>query len=728
MPSEAAVPIARRVPPPRRRRLPPPLRVPRPLPPARPVPQARRRAAQRARPGSDPPPAPGVRPPEATAPAANPPGGSRVARPQRGPQLGGRRRVVIDTAASRPQRDTRQRGRRGRGDHRPERREEVPAPTGPATVRSGVTVKDLAAALGISTAQIQKIMMGLGELVGITQTLTNEAVEMIGAELEREITITSAADEVKTEETFDDAPEDLVPRAPVVTIMGHVDHGKTSLLDAIRETSVVSGEAGGITQHIGAYQAVVGDDGRAVTFLDTPGHEAFTAMRARAGRVTDVVVLVVAADDGVMPQTVEAIDHAKAAEVPIVVAVNKIDRPDANPERVRTELTTLGLQPEEWGGSTIFVDVSAKEHTGLEHLLEMLLLQADILELKANPNADAQGVVIESRLDIGRGPIATVLVQRGTLKAGVALVAGDAWGKVRALEDDHGRKAKEAGPSVPVEVLGFDHPPPAGERFRVVESERVARQEAQQRAQRLREEQLARRQKSVSLEQLFSQIKEGGARELNLVIKADVQGSVEAAIGEVEKIKHSEVSVRVIRTGVGGIAESDVMLAAASKAIVVGFNVRPNAEAKAAAEREGVDVRTYRVIYQLTEDIQKALVGMLTPDQVEEVLGEAEVRATFRASRLGVICGCMVTSGVIQRSGRVRLVREGAVVWEGNIASLRRVQEDVREVSQGLECGILLENYNDAKVGDTIECFVTRQVERTTLDEPAAATTYVRRP
>jgi translation initiation factor IF-2 len=668
-------------------------------------------------------PAAGGRPPAGGGGgAANPPGGSRVARPQRGPSLGGRRRVVIDTAASRPQRDTRQRGRRGRGEHRTERREEVPAPTGPATVRSGVTVKDLAAALGISTAQIQKIMMGLGELVGITQTLTNEAVEMIGAELERDITITSAADEVSADEVFDDAPEDLVPRAPVVTIMGHVDHGKTSLLDAIRETSVVSGEAGGITQHIGAYQAVVGDDGRAVTFLDTPGHEAFTAMRARAGRVTDVVVLVVAADDGVMPQTVEAIDHAKAAEVPIVVAVNKIDRPDANPERVRTELTTLGLQPEEWGGSTIFVDVSAKERTGLHQLLEMLLLQADILELKANPTAEAQGVVIESRLDIGRGPIATVLVQRGTLKAGVALVAGDAWGKVRALEDDHGRKAKEAGPSVPVEVLGFDHPPPAGERFRFVDSERVARQEAQQRAQRLREEQLARRQKSVSLEQLFSQIKEGGARELNLVIKADVQGSVEAAIGEVEKIKHSEVSVRVIRTGVGGIAESDVMLAAASKAIVVGFNVRPNAEAKAAAEREGVDVRTYRVIYQLTEDIQKALVGMLTPDQVEEVLGEAEVRATFRASRLGVICGCMVTNGVIQRNARVRLVREGAVIWEGGIASLRRVQEDAREVAQGLECGILLENYNDAKVGDTIECFVTRQVERTTLDEPAAAT------
>ena len=564
-------------------------------------------------------------------------------------------------------------------------------------------------------------MMGLGELVGITQTLTNEAVEMIGAELEREITITSAADEVEAAEIFDDAAEDLIPRAPVVTILGHVDHGKTSLLDAIRETSVVSGEAGGITQHIGAYQAVVGDDGRAVTFLDTPGHEAFTAMRARAGRVTDVAVLVVAADDGVMPQTVEAIDHAKAAEVPIVVAVNKIDRPDANPERVRTELTQLGLQPEEWGGETIFVDVSAKERTGLDQLLEMLLLQADVLELKANPNADAQGVVIESRLDIGRGPVATVLVQRGTLRAGVALVAGDAWGKVRALEDDHGRKAKEAGPVGPGRGARLR---PSAARRRALPRRRVGARRAPggAAARPAPARGAARTPPEVGLARaaLLARSRRAARRELNLVIKADVQGSVEAAIGEVEKIKHSEVSVRVIRTGVGGIAESDVMLAAASKAIVVGFNVRPNAEAKAAAEREGVDVRTYRVIYQLTEDIQKALVGMLTPDQVEEVLGEAEVRATFRASRLGVICGCMVTSGVIQRNGRVRLVRDGAVVWEGNIASLRRVQEDVREVAQGLECGILLENYNDAKVGDTIECFVTRQVERTTLDEPAA--------
>ena len=643
--------------------------------------------------------------------------GSRVARPQRGGASGGRRRVVIDTAASRPQRDTRNRGR-GRGrDQRTERREEAPAPTGPVTVRSGVTVKDFASELGISTAQIQKIMMGMGELVGITQTLTDDAVELIGAELEREVTIQRAADELEVDETFEDAAEDLVPRAPIVTIMGHVDHGKTSLLDAIRETSVAAGEAGGITQHIGAYQAVV--DSRKVTFLDTPGHEAFTAMRARGARVTDVAVLVVAADDGVMPQTIEAMDHAKAADVPIVVAVNKIDKPGANPERVRTELTTHGLQPEEWGGKTIFVDVSAKQKSGLDNLLEMLLLQADVLDLKANPKAQAHGVVIESRLDIGRGPVATVLVQRGTLRPGDAIVAGDAWGKIRAMYSETGERLDEAGPAVPVEVLGFDRPPPAGERCRVVDSEREARQSAQARAKRLREEQLAHRQKSISLEDLFSQIKDG-VNELNLVIKADVQGSVEAALGEMEKFKHDEVAVRVIHTGVGGIGESDIMLAAASKAIVVGFNVRPNNEAKMLAEREGVDVRTYRVIYQLTEDIQKALVGMLTPDEVEEVVGEAEVRALFRSSKLGVINGCMVTSGSIQRSARVRVLRAGAVVWEGAIGSLKRVQEDAREVATGFECGIVLDGFNDTKVDDRIECYMTRQIERTSLDSRPA--------
>jgi translation initiation factor IF-2 len=662
--------------------------------------------------GARPRPGPGT-------PGSLPP---RLSRPQRsGAAAGRRRRVVIDTGAARPARDTRNQGRgRGRGGgDRSDKREEAAAPTGPVTVPSGVTVKDLAMTLSVSTAVIQKTMMGLGELVGITQSLTDDAVELIGTELEREITITHAADEVEAAEVFDDEAEDLEPRAPVVTIMGHVDHGKTSLLDAIRETSVVSTEAGGITQHIGAYQATV--DGRRVTFLDTPGHEAFTAMRARGANATDIVVLVVAADDGVMPQTIEAIDHAKAADVPIVVAVNKVDRPDANPERVRQELTTHGLQPEEWGGQTIFVDVSAREKTGLSSLLEMLLLQADVLELRANPKADASGLIIESRLDIGRGPVATVLVQRGTMHPGAAVVAGDAWGKVRAMYDHTGARLKDAGPAVPVEILGFDHPPVAGERARVVDSERTARQQAQQRAQRLRSESLARRQKTISLEHLFDAVKAGGIRELNLIIKADVQGSVEAALGEVQKIKSDEVAVRVIHTGVGAIVESDINLAAASTAIVVGFNVRPNAEAKALADREGVDVRTYRVIYQLTEDIEKALVGLLAPDTVEDILGEAEVRALFRSSRLGVIAGCMVTTGKLERSARVRVVREGALVWDGNIGSLRRVQEDVREVTAGFECGILLDGYNDLKEGDVLECYITRQVERSSLASVAAS-------
>ena len=684
----------------------------RPAPAPAPAPQAPRPAPAEA--GPSPAQGGGARP----RPDQRPPGSTnfpRTARPQRsGGALGRRRRVVIDSGASRPQRDMRQQGR-GRRPERSEKREEAPAPTGPVTVHSGVTVKDLASALGVSSSVVIKTMMGLGELVTITQSLTDDAVELIGTELSREITIQHVAEEPEAVEEIVDDPADLEPRAPIVTIMGHVDHGKTSLLDAIRETSVVSTEAGGITQHIGAYQATVGD--RRVTFLDTPGHEAFTAMRARGAKVTDVAVLVVAADDGVMPQTVEAIDHARAAEVPIVVAVNKVDKPDAAPERVRQELTAQGLQPEEWGGQTIFVDVSAKQHTGLDSLLEMLLLQADVLELKANAKAEGSGVIIESRLDIGRGPVATMLVQRGTLRNGDAVVAGDAWGKVRALYDYKGAKLKEAGPAVPVEILGFDKPPGAGERCRVVESERVARQQAQQRGQRLREELFARRQKSVSLEDLFNQMKDGAVKELNLIIKADVQGSVEAAIGEVEKITHSEVAVRVIHTGVGAIGESDIMLAAASRAIVVGFNVRPNAEAKQLADREGVDVRTYRVIYQLSEDIEKALVGMLAPEEVEEVVGEAEVRALFRASRLGTIAGCMVSNGVVQRGASVRLLREGAVVWTGTIASLRRVNEDVREVAAGFECGILLNGYNDVKEGDVIECYVTKQVERTSIAE-----------
>jgi translation initiation factor IF-2 len=637
------------------------------------------------------------------------PGAAGRARPQRGVPAGKRRRVVIDSQAARGPREKQQRGR----DVGREREPKVaqPRPTGPVTVPSGVTVKELAEKLGVSAAEIIKMMFQTGEMVTITQSLTDEAVDLIGGELEREITIKRAEEEV--EDIPEDLPENLTTRAPIVTIMGHVDHGKTTLLDAIRETSVASGEAGGITQHIGAYQVKIGD--RKVTFLDTPGHEAFTALRARGAKVTDVAVLVVAADDGVMPQTIEAMDHAKAAEVPIVVAVNKIDRPDANPAKVRQELVVHGLQPEEWGGQTVFVDVSAKQKEGLDSLLEMLLLQADVLELKANANAEASGPIIESRLDVGRGPVATMLVQRGTLHAGDAVVAGDAWGKVRAMLDENGERLKEAGPATPVEILGFDKPPPAGEICRVVESDRIARQTAQKRAARLRTEGFMRRAKSVSLEDLFDRMQEGAIRELNLIIKADVNGSVEAAQQELQKLKHDEVAVRVIHTGIGAISESDIMLAAASKAIVVGFNVRPNPEARALAEREGVDIRTYRVIYQLTEDIEQALVGMLKPKEEEKVLGTAEVRALFKVSRLGTIAGCMVTSGVMQRSAKVRLLRDGAVVWDGAIDSLKHLKEDVREVREGFECGILLAGFHDEHEGDVIECYETQYVERTEL-------------
>ncbi|HEX2044098.1 MAG TPA: translation initiation factor IF-2, partial [Gaiellaceae bacterium] len=577
-------------------------------------------------------------------------------------------------------------------------------------------VKELSSALGIAVPQIMKVLMGLGTMKTVTQSLTDEEMELIAAELEREVEIKHADEEELEPETYEDAVEDLTPRPPVVTIMGHVDHGKTTLLDAIRESAVVETEAGGITQHIGAYQ--VQHDGRTVTFLDTPGHEAFTALRARGAKVTDIAVLVVAADDGVMPQTVESINHARAAEVPIVVAVNKIDKEDANPQRVRQELVTHGLQPEEWGGETQFADVSAKTGQGLVDLVERILLVADAeLELEANAKAQASGPIIESRLDVGRGPVATMLVSRGTLRVGDAIVAGDAWGKVRALHDYRGEKVKEAGPGSPVEILGFDKPPAAGEQGRVVENERQARHLAGLRGQRLRAEQLARTaKKGVSLEELFTQMEAGGVQELNLVVKADVQGSVEAVVGELGKIEHPEVGVNVIHTGVGAIAESDVMLASASNAIVLGFNVRPNAEARGLAEREGVDLRTYRVIYQLTDDIRQALVGMLSPEQREETLGEAEVRALFRASRLGVIAGCYVTNGVIRRNAQIRVVREGTVVYETTIASLKRFKDDVREVQEGFECGILLEGFNDVKEGDVLEAYETREIERTDLE------------
>jgi translation initiation factor IF-2 len=646
---------------------------------------------------------------------------NRPIRPRQGAVTGRRkRRVVIDNAAARPREAPRQ--PRERQDGR-QPKQQVAAPTGPVVVESGVTVKDLSAALGKTVPEIIKVMMGLGKMVTITQSLADDEVELIAAELtpDRELQIKHAAEEELEPEEYEDSPEDLTDRPPVVTIMGHVDHGKTTLLDAIRESAVVETEAGGITQHIGAYQ--VEHAGRKITFLDTPGHEAFTAMRARGAKVTDIAVLVVAADDGVMPQTRESISHARAAEVPIVVAVNKIDLPDADPNRVRGDLAGEGLQPEDWGGEVQFADVSAKAKENLDDLLEKVLLVADAeLELKANPKAEASGPIIESRLDVGRGPAATMLVQRGTLRVGDSIVAGDAWGRVRALYNYRGERVEEAGPGTPVEILGFDHPPPAGEFSRVVENERAARHFAQARGERLRREQLATRGAgAVSLERLFEQMQEGAVQDLNLVLKGDVVGSVEAAISELQKIQHPEVRVNVIHQGVGGITENDVNLAVASNAMVVGFNVRPSAEARQLAEREGVEIRTYRVIYQLTEDIEQALVGMLRPVTTEETIGEVEVRQLFRVSRLGTIAGSYVTQGIVRRGARVRVVRDGTVIHETSIAQLKRFKDDVREVAEGFECGILLEGFNDVKEGDILEVFETRQVERTDLSDAPAA-------
>src|SRR6476646_4747452 len=646
---------------------------------------------------------------KATTPAEEKPAQpGRAPRPQRGASPKGKRRVVIDAQAGRKPAQ-----RRERGAPRSEPKREPEVPTGPVKVPSGITVKDLAEKLGISPAKIITLMMGLGEMVTLTVSLSDEAVELIGSELSREIILQHTDDEEEEEVVFEDDPDTLVARPPVVTIMGHVDHGKTTLLDAIRESSVVTTEAGGITQHIGAYQVDVGD-GRKVTFLDTPGHEAFTAMRARGAKVTDVAVLVVAADDGVMPQTVEAIDHAKAAGVPILVAVNKIDRPDAQPDRVRNELASQGLNPEEWGGETIFVDVSAKTKEGLDTLLEMIGLAAELEELKANPTAPASGYVIESHLDPGRGPVATVLVHRGTLSVGAAAVARSTWGKVRAMLDFTGTRIEEAGPGDPAEVLGMEDVSEAGERFEVVPNERRARQLAQERSHRLKTESLARQQaRTISLEEVFNKATAGEVKQLGIVLKADVSGSLEALQDEIAKLPQERIAVDVIHAAAGGITESDVMLAAASDAIVIGFNVRPLADARRAAEREGVEIRTYSVIYKVTEELHDALEGMLEPEEVEESIGQAEVKELFRASRVGVIAGCQVTDGKVTRIAQVRLVRDGTVVWTGRVGSLRRFKDNVQEVDEGLECGIVLEGYQDVKVGDVLEFFETRQVEQT---------------
>jgi translation initiation factor IF-2 len=634
-----------------------------------------------------------------------------------------RRRVVIDSQAARrehiaksqpPPRPPRRRGGRRRRPLLEEPEDKPKEPEKPQTivVNSGATVSEVAETLGLSSSEVIKALMQEGEMATLTQTLTDDSIRAIAKRFDRLVEVVSAAqEEVQVPEVEDDQG-DLKERPPVVAVMGHVDHGKTSLLDKIRQTEVVAGEAGGITQHIGAYQ--VHHDGRTITFLDTPGHQAFTAMRARGAQVTDVAVIVVAADDGVMPQTMEAIDHARAAEVPMLIAVNKIDKPDAQPDRVRTELAGQDLNPEEWGGDTVYTDVSAKTGEGLDNLLDMLVLVSDLEELGANPDASASGSVIESELDPGRGPVTGVLVQRGTLRVGDAVVAGPQWGKVRAMLDHTGARVQEATPGTPVEVLGFDGVCEAGEHVRVVENERRARQLAQERANRLKTEQLARRQaRKVTLEEVFAKAQEGELQALNIVLKADVAGSLEALRDEIAKVPQEQVAVNVIHAQTGGINESDVMLASASDAVVIGFNVRPLAEARRVAESEGVDIRTYDVIYKVTEDLRAAMEGLLEPEEVEEALGQAEVKQLFKASRVGTIAGCLVTDGKVTNSAGARLVRDGTIVWTGKVGSLRRFKDDVREVEEGLECGIVLEGFADEKVGDVIEFFEVKQVEKT---------------
>ena len=572
-----------------------------------------------------------------------------------------------------------------------------------------ITVRDFSEKIGKPAAEILKKLFMMGIVANINQDIDFETCELVAMEydIELEHQVAKTYEETMQENAEEvDAEEDLVPRPPVVTIMGHVDHGKTSLLDAIRKTHVTEGEAGGITQHIGAY--TVECNGRMITFIDTPGHEAFTSMRARGAQVTDVVILVVAADDGIMPQTVEAINHSKAAGVPIIVAVNKIDKPESNPERVKQQLTEHGLVCEDWGGDTICVPVSAKKQQNLDELLEMVLLQADVLDLKANPNKAAKGTIIEAQLDKGRGPVATVLVQNGTLKIGDPIVAGIAYGRVRAMMNDRGESVKTAGPSCPVEVLGFNEVPSAGDIMNVAE---VSKKVAEERRNRIKAEQLKNLSK-VSLEDLFSHIAEGEVKTLNIVVKADVHGSVEAVKQALEKLSNEEVRVKCIHGGVGAITESDVMFASASNAIVIGFNVRPDSGARNLAEQEKVDVRTYRIIYQAIEDVENAMKGMFKPVFKEVHLGTISVRNTFKVSSVGTIAGAYVQDGKVQRNAQVRVVRDGVVIHEGQIASLRRFKDDVREVAAGYECGIGIENFNDIHEGDVIEAYTMEEVKR----------------
>jgi translation initiation factor IF-2 len=555
-----------------------------------------------------------------------------------------------------------------------------------------------------------KILFMAGEMVTATTSLTDDAIKVIADDLGYGLEVVGVEDELKVEQDAEVVDESkLVPRPPVVTVMGHVDHGKTKLLDAIRSTDVVAGEFGGITQHIGAYQAHAGD--KEVTFIDTPGHEAFTAMRARGAGVTDIVILVVAADDGVMPQTVEALDHAKAAGVPIIVAVNKVDKEDADPNRVRTQMVERGVVPSEWGGDYEFVDVSAKARTNLDALLETILVVSELEDLKGDPTGRARGTVLEAHLDKGRGPVATVLVQKGTLSVGDALVAGTSYCRIRAMLDENGRPVDDAGPSKPVQILGWSHVPSAGDDFREVEDEREARHVAEEREARTRAAELVTTGRAT-LQDLLRRAERAESAELNIVVKADVQGSLQALTDSLLKLPQDEVRINIVRGAAGGITENDVTLAIASEAIILGFNVRPDANARELAEKEGIDIRTYRVIYDAIDDIKAAVSGLLKPEERERILGEAEVRELFRVPRLGVIAGSYIRQGTIRRNSLARLVRDGVVIYDGKVGSLRRFKDDVAEVREGYECGIGLENFQDIHVGDLIEAYEVEEIAR----------------
>lgn len=591
----------------------------------------------------------------------------------------------------------------------PSKKEEKAVVDGVVEYEEGITVDELSQKIGQTPANVIKVLFMLGTMVTINSSLNDEQVELICMEYGLECKKVVPVSEVNFEdlEVVDD-PKDLEPRPPVITIMGHVDHGKTTLLDHIRKSRVAEGEFGGITQHIGAYQVSV--KGKKITFLDTPGHEAFTAMRARGAMITDIVIIVVAADDGVMPQTREAVDHALAANVPIIVAINKIDKPGADPQRIMTEVSELGLMPEEWGGDVPYVNISAKKGIGIDELLETVTVVAELAELKANPKRMAYGSVIEGRLDKGRGPVATLLIQNGTLRSGNPIVVGATYGRVRQLVDNRGREIKSAGPATPVEITGLNDVPEAGDKFMVFETEREARHVGEERAQKKIEEE-RNSTSAMSLDDLFSQMKSGEVVDLNIIVKADVNGTAEAVKSSLEKIDVEGARVNVIRSTVGAISESDILLASASKAIIYGFNVRPDANVRRKADEEGVEIRLHQVIYKMVEEIEAAMKGMLAPEMEEVVTGQAEIRHIYKVSKIGNIAGCYVTDGSIKRDCGIRLIREGIIVYEGKLASLKRFKDDAKEVNQGYECGLTIENYNDIKEGDIVEGYVMQEVE-----------------